>query len=320
MRVGIIGYGNQARLHATALREAPDVEIAGIGALDPPRALRFAHKFGTQAYTTHHLIESERIDALVIATPTSTHAAIACAALARGKHVFCECPIAPSLQEADAMVDAARASGRVLQIGLVHRFEEPYRHLVNAIRSAAFGRVHAIETLRLSAHVASGEQKPHHGDAIEELLTFDLHFLAWAFGRPTAIQARSVDIEGKSRHVAAVVSYPMMVASCTASSFLPAGHPFTESMRVFTDEGLVELSLELGARSARWRHRITRADGAVERFEVPEANPIAAQMLHFVNLVSGRESESRASGADGRDMLELTLAAAVAARSGEVSV
>lgn len=316
MRVAIIGYGSQARLHANALRRLAGVEIAGVGARDPERAHAFAREFGARADLADHLLDDQRIDAAVIATPTATHAALTCAALARGKHVFCECPMAWSLSEADAMIDAAHRAGRVLQIGLLHRFERPYEHLVSAIRSGTLGAVRAVETARLSAHLADDEQKPHHGDAIEELLTFDLHFLSWAFGRPASLRAQTIDVDGRSRHASATVTYPGFVATCMASSFLPAGYPFTEHTRVFADGGVVELELRLAPQLVSWRYELTRPHAQPERIAVPGNDAIRAQMKHFVALATGAGGVNRADGQAAREMLELTLAAASAARSG----
>ncbi len=312
MRVAILGHGGQARLHARALKALPDVEFAGFG-------LRSAlpHDIGVPARAAEDVIDDRSVDAVVIATPTSTHAALACAAFGRGKHVLCECPIAHTLDDADRMIEAARRAGRVFQVGLIHRFEAPYVRLIGEMRSGALGRIHAVETTRLSAHLSDGAQKAHHGDAIEELLTFDLHLLAWAFGRPASIAARAVDERGRARHVAALVSFPGLVASCTASSYLPAGFPFTERTRIFADVGHVEVVLELSREAVRWTYEVTRAGGAVERVPFAAEDPSIAQIRHFVELASGAAAENRADGFAARQMLELTLAAAAAARSGK---
>lgn len=307
MRVAILGHGGQARLHARALKMSPDAVFAGFGSRSPGGAVR----------TPEEVLDDPEINAVVIATPTATHAALACAASARGKHVFCECPVAHTLDDADRMIEAARLAGRVLQVGMIHRFEVPYVRLVGDIRSGALGRIYAIETTRLSAHLAEGAQKAHHGDAIEELLTFDLHLLAWAFGRPDAIAARAVEESGRVRHVAAFVTYPGLVASCTASSYLPAGFPFTERTRVFCDAGHVEVALRLSRDAVRWTYDIARPNAAVERVPFAAEDPSLAQMRHFVQLASGAVKDNRADGLAAREMLELTLAAASAARSGE---
>jgi predicted dehydrogenase len=316
LRVAILGYGNQAKLHAAALIKA-GAEIAGVGAVDRVRAQSFAAEWGVNSRSIGEVITDASIGAVVIATPTATHARLSLAALAEGKHVFCECPIAHSLEDADAMIDAARRADRALQIGMIHRFDPPYRHLVDWICSGDLGRVRAVETTRLSAHLADGAQKTHHGDAIEELLTFDLHLLSWAFGRPLSMSARTLDVEGRSRHVAAVVEYPALVATCTASSVLPAGYAFTEQTRLFAEHGFVELELSLAADRVEWRYEITRPNSAVERMPVAGDDPLVEQMRHFIELASGRRTDNRADAIAAREMLELTLAAAQAARSGE---
>jgi predicted dehydrogenase len=79
MRVAILGHGGQARLHARALKALPDVEFAGFGLWSPsPRDV------GVPVPTAEDVIGDRSVDAVVIATPTATHAALACAAFGRG--------------------------------------------------------------------------------------------------------------------------------------------------------------------------------------------------------------------------------------------
>lgn len=88
------------------------------------------------------------------------------------------------------MIAAAIRASRVLQIGLIHRFEKPLPHRFALARSGLHGRVVGVETERLSAFIADGLAKDHHGDAIEELLAFRSSSSASTSIRPSTIPLR----------------------------------------------------------------------------------------------------------------------------------
>jgi predicted dehydrogenase len=80
-----------------------------------------AEALGARPFPTLESLLDE-VEALIVVTPTSTHRDVAVAALRRGIHVFIEKPIAPSLEEADQILEAAREGGALVQVGHVERF------------------------------------------------------------------------------------------------------------------------------------------------------------------------------------------------------
>jgi predicted dehydrogenase len=131
--VGMIGYSFMGRAHSQAWRNATSFfdppalpRLAVVGGRNATAAQDTADRFGWAAVETdwHRLIEREDVDIVDICTPGDTHAEIAIAALAAGKHVLCEKPLANSVQEAEAMVAAAEAAkGRGIRsmVGFTYR-------------------------------------------------------------------------------------------------------------------------------------------------------------------------------------------------------
>src|SRR5262245_35971666 len=112
LRIGMIGAGGVARsIHSPGFALCPDVEIHAACDTDPQAAggSGAAKAFGR----AEDLLACRELDAVVIATPNDRHCEIALAALAAGKHVLCEKPLALNLAEARRMADAAEASGLV---------------------------------------------------------------------------------------------------------------------------------------------------------------------------------------------------------------
>ena len=97
------------------------------------------------------VFEHRDVDAIDICLPSAVHARFAIPALEHGKHVFCETPMALSLDEAQAMRDAARKAGRLLQVGLLMRSVAGYRHIKEVSESGSHGRLLSLSTWRLGS-------------------------------------------------------------------------------------------------------------------------------------------------------------------------
>src|SRR6185312_411411 len=120
VRVAIVGAGAMGAEHAYVFGEMDDVEVVGVFSRSEARAKAVAATCGAAAYAdAAALIENAAVEAVDVCTPSAEHAPFVLAALAAGKHVFCETPFALDLGEARRMRDAARAGGRLLQVGLL---------------------------------------------------------------------------------------------------------------------------------------------------------------------------------------------------------
>jgi len=121
LRVGIAGAGYAGGVHAENLRRDERVEISAIFDPDPAR------RSGISTASFHELLDCS--DAIYITAPNTRHAGLALEALAAGKHVFCEKPLATTLEDARRVLDAASAGRTVFQVGHNRRFAPVYKRL-----------------------------------------------------------------------------------------------------------------------------------------------------------------------------------------------
>lgn len=132
IKIGIIGAGYIAGVHASVLARDERVHIASVYDVDRGRAEELARSTGANAaQSAGELIETS--DAVYITTPNTQHTALAIAAVRAGKHVFCEKPMATSLVDARDVLDAARGTSRVFQVGHNRRFAPVYQKLKEII-------------------------------------------------------------------------------------------------------------------------------------------------------------------------------------------
>ncbi|MCA9972615.1 MAG: Gfo/Idh/MocA family oxidoreductase [Anaerolineales bacterium] len=123
MKFGLIGCGGIGELRAAALSQMPQHRLVAVNDLDPARAAALAAHTGATAVSNwQELVARDDLDVVVVSTPPQLHAEMSIAALAAGKHVLCEKPLARSVAECAQMVAAAEANGRFLATGFNYRF------------------------------------------------------------------------------------------------------------------------------------------------------------------------------------------------------
>src|SRR5438045_1070532 len=119
LRIAVIGAGYWGPNLVRNLNEAPGAEPVAVADLSQERLDAIHKRFPAVRVTTDHatLFGDPNIDAVCIATPVNTHRRLVEQALAAGKHVFVEKPLAPTVADGEAMVRAAEKAGRTLMVG-----------------------------------------------------------------------------------------------------------------------------------------------------------------------------------------------------------
>lgn len=149
IKVGIIGCGKIAQVrHIPEYTANPDTEVYGFYDLNLARAEELAKKYGGKAYASYEeLLADPEIEAVSVCVANHAHAEISIAALKAGKHVLCEKPMAITLEECEAMVAAAKESGKYLMIGQNQRLAKAHMKARELIRQGAIGKVLTFRTI-----------------------------------------------------------------------------------------------------------------------------------------------------------------------------
>jgi len=166
LRVGIAGAGFVGTVHARSARVA-GARIAGVAASTPASAERAAARLGAERAfaSADALAEAPEIDVLHICTPNHLHASLALRALAAGKHVVCEKPLATEGGEAQALVDAAAASDRVTVVPFVYRYYPTVREARERVHAGQLGAVQLVHGTYLQDWLLSSEDDNWRVDA-----------------------------------------------------------------------------------------------------------------------------------------------------------
>jgi scyllo-inositol 2-dehydrogenase (NAD+) len=155
--VGVIGVGLMGRRHAENVARVGGARLLAVHDANASVSERVARELGaTSCASVEALVLYSGVDAVVIASPADTHEKHALAALAAGKDVLLEKPIAPTLDAADRILAAAGASGARLQIGFMRRYDPAYTEALSVIRSGKVGAVRFFKGVDRDRDAPSG--------------------------------------------------------------------------------------------------------------------------------------------------------------------
>lgn len=210
VRFGVLGLGFMGRTHLATLARRPEAMVVAVtdpeadrltGPLAPgggnleTGAKDWDESQVRRCGSAEEVFADEKIDAVVVAVPSHLHAECTAAALAAGKHVFCEKPMALTLADCDRMIAAARKAERVLMIGHCMRFWGEYAAGADMMRSGQYGRLHSLVMSRrggVPSFGAGGWFTDHakSGGALLDLHIHDVDYALFLLGKPAAVQAR----------------------------------------------------------------------------------------------------------------------------------
>jgi predicted dehydrogenase len=184
VRIGLVGCGGFGESHLQAFRAVPQAEVAALFDLDTERARRMGELFGIPRVcgSLEEICALGDLHAIDVVTPEETHLEPVVTALARGKHVFVEKPLATDLAHCARMIDAACASGRFLMPGHLLRFETKYAMIRDALAAGSLGDVvsmHARRNRPKSLLPVYGRTHP----ALENCI-HDVDLMLWYAGTP----------------------------------------------------------------------------------------------------------------------------------------
>ncbi len=152
VRVAVVGLGYWGPNLVRNLVELPDADLVSVVDLRQDALEKIQRRYPAVAVTTRYedVLEDETIEAVVIATPVSSHHRLGLQAIEAGKHVFIEKPLAASVEEATDLIDAAGREGRVLMPGHTFLYSPPVNMIRDLIQSGELGDVYFVSMSRVN--------------------------------------------------------------------------------------------------------------------------------------------------------------------------
>ncbi|WP_336321892.1 Gfo/Idh/MocA family oxidoreductase [Streptomyces lavendofoliae] len=183
MRIGLIGTGRIGTFHAGVLSRHPEVGALVVTDADPGRAAKVAELTGATAAPSVDGLFAGGLDAVVIASATSSHAGLIARAARAGLPAFCEKPIALDLPGTLGALRAVEEAGTQLQLGFMRRFDAGYRAARAAVHSGRIGRLHTVRAITSDPAPPPAAYLPLSGGLYRDCLVHDFDMLRWVTGR-----------------------------------------------------------------------------------------------------------------------------------------
>lgn len=333
LHVGIIGLGFMGLVHYRAYRQARGIRVAALATRNPKRRSgdwrdirgNFGPPGGVEDVSRlrtysdwRDLLDDPAIDLVDICLPPALHAPAACAALAAGKHVFCEKPIAVAPADARRMVAAAEKHRRQLLIGHVLPYLPEYRFARAAIESGKYGKLlgaHFKRVVADPAWIANYYDPREVGGPLIDLHIHDAHYLLLTCGRPKSVQSRG-RLRGEVVEFVEtqyVYEDPALCVTSTSGVLRQQGREFTHAFEIHLEKATLLFDFALFAGGQTQLLPLTRLDarGRVERPKLPGTGDpeeaFAAEIADVAAALSGRRAAPALAASLARDALELCL-------------
>ncbi len=290
LRVAIAGAGFMGGTHAPRWAAQEGVRVVGVYSRSLARAASVAGPLGAEAVDDLGTLLRMDADAVDICLPTDTHRDVALRAFAARRHVVCEKPLALTVEDGIEMAAAARAAGRLLLVAHVVRFWPEYARLFEFVREGAVGRPTSAAAQRLQEGPGwtpdTGSTHARSGGQVVDLQIHDDDYLVWLFGMP-----RRVFSHGSTRHMFTTYAFDGVTATAEAAADMPAGYPFTSTIRVRGEGGVIEYVFRAGGtrpdEPAGGMSELTLYGPGkpAQRIEVPAGDPYTVQIAHFADCL-----------------------------------
>jgi predicted dehydrogenase len=305
MKVGLLGTGFGIA-HARIYHTHPEVSEVVVFGRTPAKLQAFADEFG-YATTTElaSIYDDPAVDLVDVCLPTSLHAEHVLRALAVGKHVLCELPLAATLDDAHRIVDAHAASDRQVFVDMFGRFDPATEFLHAAIAQGRYGPLQTLTMELRTALLWEGYQIGLDSLAMD-VLHSSLDAIVTALGRPASVTAMGVAKDAGGSAAEVLLGYPGAIVRCSASALLPKPYGMAGGYRAVCAEGAIESSWTAGYDGRPTTTLTEYTEQGQREVDLPTRDAYAAVVDHVVACCQGRDT-SRLSPASVLDTLQLTL-------------
>jgi predicted dehydrogenase len=276
--VGVVGVGYLGQHHVRIFTELTNVELVGIADINEKRAREMASLYQVPFYTTDYKDLLDKLEAVSIVTPTSTHFFIAKDFLEKGVHIFVEKPVTQSLEEAEKLVELATGKDLVFQVGHIERFNPAVQELKKYIKNPFY-----LETHRMGSY--DGKQKDI--GVVMDLMIHDLDILFYILGKEKKV--KDIQAVGYSlytpyedfAHVHILFDNGITV-SLTASRLSPKK---LRKLEIHESDGTF-ISVDYIDQSITITHGLNRlVEPNIETPILEREEPLKLELQHFINCV-----------------------------------
>jgi len=303
LRIGIVGFGFMGRMHYANWRRCENAKVVAICDTNPNIIEKSKKAYGNiegagqaidfdevKVFTDYEkMLAESAVDAVSITVPTYLHCSFSVKALESGVHVLCEKPMALDTEECRRMIDTAKESGKILQVGHCIRFWPEYARTKEIVDSGEYGKVIAASFRRLGSAPSWGAEDWFAKDDLSGGVGLDLHihdsdFVQYLFGMPKSVHSYGNTSSGKGlKHIFSRYLFDdEKVVTAEGSWAMAPSFGFEMSFNVVMEKATIVFDC-----TRKPSFKICPVNGDVLRPEVPKGDGYSLEIEHFAGLING---------------------------------
>ena len=324
VKFAVLGAGRIGQVHASTIAAVPGADLVAVADAMPAAAAAVAAAHGCEVKTIDDIAADAGVDAVIIGTPTDTHADLIEQFVRAGKAVFCEKPVDLSLERVKSCLEVVQAEGGKLMVGFNRRFDPDFRAAHAAIQQGRIGKVEMVPITSRDPGAPPPEYITRSGGIFRDMTIHDFDMARWLLGEEvTTVQAAAsvlVDPEiGKlgDYDSANVILTTASGQQCVITNSRRATYGYDQRIEVHGSEGSVTAENQREARieiaDEKGAHRPPLLNFFMTRYTAAYANEIA----EFVDALN-TGGAMPTTGHDGLMALALADAALLSVAEGRV--
>ncbi len=308
--------------HAEAYRVIENAELVAVADLVPERAQAIASRTGATIRSAAEIIKDPSIDVIDVCVPTPLHRDFVVAAAEAGKHVFCEKPLARTLEEAEEMLEACKKAGVKLGVGHVVRFFPEYIDAYDRVHRGEIGEVATVRTTRGGFPLPTAWKDWYanyewSGGLVLDMIIHDFDYLRWLLGPVERVFAKSTFGRDFNRLEYALVTLKFKSGAIAhvEGSWVNSGL-FHTRFEIAGTKGLMDYD----SRKANPINLTVNTTGGMPGVPVPTRpwveSPYTTEIKNFIDALQGKEGKI-VDGNEGYESLRIALAALESIETGK---
>jgi len=322
LRFGLLGAGRIGKVHARALSADPGARLVAVADAIEDAAADLAEKYGSSVRSIDEIVASDDIDAVVICTPTTTHADLIERFARAGKAIFCEKPIDLSLDRVKACLKVVKETGAPLMVGFNRRFDPHFAAVRQAIEEGRIGTVEMVQIVSRDPGAPPAGYIKSSGGIFRDMTIHDFDMARFILGEePDTVSATGSVLTdpairdlGDHDSVSVILTTPSG-RHATISNSRRATYGYDQRLEVLGSDGAVAVEnqrpISIEVATAAGYTRPPLHDFFMTRY----TEAYAAEIASFIEAI-GNGKAPAPSGEDGLLALALAEAAIRSASEG----
>ena len=322
VRFGLLGAGRIGKVHAKAITGNPEAQLVAVSDAMAGAASSLAGQYGAEVRDTDAIIAASDIDAVVICTPTDTHADLIEAAARAGKAIFCEKPIDLDVERVKACLKVVDSEGATLMVGFNRRFDPHFEAVKAVVDRGDIGAVEMVTIVSRDPGAPPPDYVRRSGGIFRDMTIHDFDIARWLLGEEieTVSAQASVLVDPAIGEAGDYDSASVMLATAsgkhaTISNSRRATYGYDQRIEVHGSKGAVSaenqrpVSVEVANASGYTRPPLH------DFFMTRYTEAYAREISRFIDYVNTK-SPATPSGIDGLIALALAEAAVRSVKEG----